>query len=158
MAAKVHFTNDLRDLEEYIPRDHIIKELGGPENWEYKYIEPSPDENAQMQDTERRDRLLAAREETAQEYQRLTQEWIAAASSGESTDEIKSKRDGLARSLKQGYWELDPFLRARSWYDRTGTVQGDGKIDFYPPKEAAPKATEPANGDVQQNANPDDVD
>ena len=49
VAAKIHFTKHLEDLEQYIPRSQIVKELGGDENWEYHYIEPVSGENDLMQ-------------------------------------------------------------------------------------------------------------
>jgi hypothetical protein len=34
VASKIHFTKHLEDLEQYIPRSQIMKELGGDEDWE----------------------------------------------------------------------------------------------------------------------------
>lgn len=81
VAGKVHFTKNANDLEKFIPRDRIVKELEGNENWEYKYAEPQPDENKAMEDTARRDALVAERQEIAKEIQDATVSWLSASSS-----------------------------------------------------------------------------
>lgn len=49
VAAKVHFLNGAQALEQLIPQNRILKELGGAEDWEYEYIEPKADENDKLQ-------------------------------------------------------------------------------------------------------------
>ncbi|KAF5677294.1 phosphatidylinositol transferase [Fusarium heterosporum] len=139
VAAKVHFTNNRAELEEYIAPDHLIKELDGNENWEYKYVEPVPGENNKMQDTQTRDRLLAEREEVVKKFEQATREWIRHPD-GEQGKELKAEREKISKQLKQGYWTLDPYIRARTLYDRQGAIQSGGKTDWYslkPPTAAA---------------------
>ncbi|EAW16514.1 CRAL-TRIO domain-containing protein [Aspergillus fischeri NRRL 181] len=133
VAAKVHFTKNVKDLEQFIPRDRIMKELEGDENWEYKYVECEPDENKPMEDTAKRDQLLAERRELGKEIQDATISWIAASSKGDkdAVGTAKDKRKDLIERLREQYWQLDPYVRARSLYDRLNVIQGSGKIDFY---------------------------
>jgi len=145
VAAKVHFTSDLRDLEQFIPKSQIIKELGGSEDWEYKFIEPVPGENTQMNDQSGKQRLQDDRHRTVQEYQKKTFEWIAGNGSA------KGERDVLAKKLHENYWQLDPFVRARTVYDRTGMIGKNGKINFYP-------ATAPVGGGIPTSGGADDLD
>ncbi|KAM5341648.1 hypothetical protein ACJ41O_014679 [Fusarium nematophilum] len=141
VAAKVHFTNNRADLEEFIASDHLIKELDGEENWEYKYIEPVPGENDRMKDTETRDRLLAEREELVKKFEHATREWIRNPE-GEQTPQIRAERERIAKLLRDDYWNLDPYIRARTLYDRQGAIQGSGKTDWYSPAKpvAGPSA------------------
>ncbi|KAF4463570.1 CSR1-phosphatidylinositol transfer [Fusarium albosuccineum] len=136
VAAKVHFTNNRAELEEFIAPDHLIKELDGDENWEYKYVEPIPGENDKMKDTETRDRLLAQREELVKKFEHATREWIRNPE-GEQAAQIKTGRERLAKSLKEDYWNLDPYIRARTLYDRQGAIQAGGKTDWYSPAKPA---------------------
>lgn len=133
VAAKVHFTKNVKDLEEFIPRDRIMKELEGDENWEYKYVECEPDENKTMEDTAKRDQLVAERCELGKEIQDATISWIAASSKGDkdAVATAKDKRKDLIERLRVQYWQLDPYVRARSLYDRLNVIQGNGKINFY---------------------------
>ena len=133
MASKIHFTNNKKDLEEFIEPGHIIKELGGNENWEYKYTEPVEGENDKMKDTETRDRLLAERETMVKEFEATTMQWIRNPD-GDDVKEIKAKREKLATQLRQDYWKLDPYVRARSLYDRDGSLYDNGKVDWYSDK------------------------
>ncbi|KAK3942080.1 Cral trio domain protein [Diplogelasinospora grovesii] len=128
VANKVHFTNSLKEVEEFVPAKQVPKELEGEEDWEYKYVEPVPGENDKMKDTQTRDRLLAARELLVKEYEAATINWIK----NPTDDSIKAKRDALAARLREDYWNLDPYVRARSFYDRTGVLLPGGKTDYYP--------------------------
>jgi len=91
-----------------------------------------PGENDIMKDTETRDKLLAARAEIVKEYEAATLEWIRDTGDVEG---IKKKRNEIAGRLKVDYWVLDPYLRARSYYDRVGMINPGGRIQFYPAKE-----------------------
>lgn len=159
VAAKVHFTNSVEDMEQFIPRSQIIKELGGDEDWEYKYIEPVEEENEVMKDKETRDRLLEQRKFDVVEYQNKTFRWIAVGGTQDGKEEeagkLKSERDQLARRLNENYWQLDPYVRARSLYDRVGMIEKGGKINFYPKhtsKEGNVKVSTNTNANVSGNA------
>ncbi|KAL4729649.1 phosphatidylinositol transfer protein csr1 [Fusarium chlamydosporum] len=139
VAAKVHFTNNRAELEEFIAPNHLIKELEGDENWEYKYVEPTPGENDKMKDTQTRDRMLVEREELVKKFEEATREWIRHPE-GEQGKQIKVEREKIAKLLKEDYWRLDPYIRARTLYDRQGAIQSGGKTDWYslkPPAAAA---------------------
>jgi len=133
-------------MEEFVPKDHIIKELGGDEDWAYNYIEPVPGENDKMKDTATRDKLLHGREETIKAYEKETLDWIHS----KQTDvaDLKKKRHDLAATLRDGYWVLDPYVRARSYYDRVGLIGEGGVAHFYPSK-ATEKLAPVHNGTSQ---------
>ncbi|KAL1988380.1 hypothetical protein VTN96DRAFT_10063 [Rasamsonia emersonii] len=137
VAAKVHFTNSVEDLEQFIPRDRILKELGGDDDYEYQYVEPQPNENDAMKDTAKRDQVIAKAKQYYKELQDATQSWVVAASKGdkEEVDSLKAKRAELIEKTGKTYWEMDPYIRARSFYDRTGVLKGDGSVVFYPERE-----------------------
>ncbi len=130
VAAKVSFTNNIKELEEFIPLKQVPKELDGEEDWEYRYYEPVPGENDKMKDTETRDRLLAARDLLFKDYEQATIEWIHNPE-GEKAAVIKAKRTAIAARLREDYFNLDPYIRARSYYDRIGVLAPGGKIEYY---------------------------
>lgn len=136
VAAKVHFTNYRAGLEEYIDPNHIIKDLDGDEDWEFKYEEPVPGENDKMKDTRTRDQLLAARDVLYGKFEQETMNWIRSPSSDEGK-KAKAARDRIAEKLHAGYWELDPYVRSRSYYDRTGVLQPGGIVNWYQKEEGA---------------------
>ncbi|OJJ98414.1 hypothetical protein ASPACDRAFT_79866 [Aspergillus aculeatus ATCC 16872] len=128
IVSKVHFTRSVADLEQFLVPDMIPKELGGPEAWEYEFVEPVAGENERMTETATRDRLLAEREELASKLLELTEEWLGAA----EPESVAVQRTEAISAWRKQYWTLDPFVRGRTCLDRTGVIQEGGKIDFYP--------------------------
>jgi hypothetical protein len=131
VASKVHFTNNVDEMSEFVARKQIPRELGGDEDWSYEYVLPKAGENDVMKDTATRDKLLAGREETVQAYEQATLDWIHLDNGNDATA-VKERRNQVAASLRDGYWQLDPYLRAKSLYDRIGMIQPGGKVNFYP--------------------------
>ena len=159
VASKIHFTKHLEDLEQYIPRSQIIKELGGDEDWEYHYIEPVQGENDLMKEEAPRKKLEEERQVDVLDFQKKTFDWIHTPSHAQA---VKKERDTLADKLNRNYWGLDPYIRARTLYDRQGMIEQGGKIRFYPNMKSSATAETPvaANEDLQpaQLAHSDDVD
>jgi len=73
VASKIHFTRSVEELEEFIPRSQILKELGGDEDWEYNYIEPVEGEDDLLNDTTRLEKLQAERDDIAKQVRRFNQ-------------------------------------------------------------------------------------
>ena len=151
VAGKIHFTKHDKDLEQYIPKSQIMHELGGEEAWEYKYVEPVPGENALMQEEAPRKKLQEERTVDVLEFQKKTFDWIAKG----ADDSLRRERDAIAQKLYDNYWQLDPYIRARTIYDRVGMIQTNGKINFYPPPQQAVNGAPPP---PQQEASANDVD
>lgn len=131
VAAKVHFTNGRSGLEEFITPSQIPKELGGDEDWEYTYIEPIEGENSSMEDTATRDEILKERAVLVKDFEEATKVWLRDGNS-ESATQAGESRNTIARQMKDNYWKLDPYIRARSVYDRQGVIGAGGVINFYP--------------------------
>ena len=144
VAGKVHFTKNVEELAEFVERSHIIKELGGDDPWTYQYVEPVAGENQLLSDAVTRQRLLDARAAVVKDYETTTQQWIHGPN---STDALQQKRSELSKQLRTGYWELDPYLRARTLYDRTGIIREGGQIQYYGS----------ANGTTGSNVIPDSI-
>ena len=134
-------------MAEFIDITRMIPEVEGEEKWEYKYLEPQPGENDAMKDTATRDKLQAERNKIVDEYEKTTIHWVQ--STGEEAEAAKAKRTKLAGDLKISYWQLDPYIRAKSLYDRVGNINPGGVIKFYPGGEpAAVEKTEVAANDT----------
>ncbi|KAH8151619.1 uncharacterized protein LAJ45_04241 [Morchella importuna] len=133
VASKIHFTKSVEDMEAYIPRSNILKELGGDDDWSYSYVEPVPGENdAMVKGAEVREVLLRKREGQVREFEQLTKKWVEGELNG-------GARARVAEELRRGYWELDPYLRARTVYDRTGVFGEGGRLEMYKYREAKGK-------------------
>ena len=102
-----------------------MKELEGEEQFEYKYIEPLAGENDIMKDTATRDEIQTERNGLVQRFEEATKQWIAG-------EEIAAgERDVVASGLNENYWRLDPYIRARTLYDRIGAIGERGGF-VYP--------------------------
>jgi len=129
VASKVHFASNVEELQEWIPKGQIMKELGGDEEYEYSYIEPVEGENQQMLETSRRDELLEERKGLVKYFEDETVAWTQGEEAG--------GRTRLAQRLTENYWRLDPYVRAKSLYDRQGVLGPDGTLVIYPKKDPA---------------------
>jgi hypothetical protein len=153
VAAKVNFTKTIEELEAFVPRSRVVKDLGGGEEWEWKYPEPQMEgdhvvENQMMADVKGRDELQLEREGVVKNFERETYKWInEAAEADKELKQIEDVRHRLADQLAENYWKLDPFIRQRSVYDRVGMIGKGGKLSFYPPavESDLPKVSTSAN-------------
>ena len=131
VAAKVHFTDDVKALSEFVDRNHIPQELGGDEDFDYHYIEPQPGENDELEAGRKDGRLSKLQDERKRlvdEFEKSTMEWCR----GEGGEGVVKRRKELTEQLKQNYWRMDPFVRARTLYDRQGVIGKDGSVNMYP--------------------------
>ncbi|TKA67897.1 hypothetical protein B0A55_09712 [Friedmanniomyces simplex] len=125
VASKVHFASNVEDLSQWIPKNQISRELGGTEEYAYSYVEPQPDETSPLADPTSRAKIQDERTQLIGSYESEVLAWIHGDGGGEG-------RGRLAQRLAENYWKLDPFVRARSLYDRTGVIREGGRLDFYP--------------------------
>lgn len=153
VAGKVHFAKDIKELEKFVPRTQIPSELGGDEKWTYEYPEPVPGENEKMKDTTTRDTLEAERKEAVGRYESTILSWVREPEA-KTLDDRRKERDIAAEDLRSNYWKLDPYVRARSLYDRMGVLSEGGQLQFYP--AAKPIVAPAATSRVSTSA--DDVD
>ncbi|KAH8653327.1 CRAL-TRIO domain-containing protein [Xylariales sp. PMI_506] len=129
VASKIHFTNNAKDMSEFITLTKIPKELDGGDPWEYQFVEPVIGENPKMKDTATRDTLQEERESLYEEFEQKTLQRLKERDA-EKRAAIRADRDAIAAKLKAGYWVLDPYVRMRSLYDRVGIILPDGKINY----------------------------
>lgn len=139
VASKVQFTKNIADLDKFIPRAHIPKELGGDQEFEYKYIEPAADENKAMQDKEKGDAVMIERMMIGLQLVATTAAWVSAADEAKSKNQeekeavevLKKRRDTVIEEFRTNYWKLDPYVRARALVDRTGALSPDGTVNSF---------------------------
>jgi len=68
--------------------------------------------------------LLEERKRLAKRYEQAVKEWaLAGKETNDKWLEFRKTRDEVATELKANYWKLDPYIRARSVYDRNGEMK-----------------------------------
>lgn len=141
VASKVHFASNADELSQFVPKKQIPVEMGGEEQWKYEYVEPVEGENKAMEQAGEREKVTAERKELVSSYESETLSWLHGEDGGEG-------RGRLAERLAANYWRLDPYVRAKSLYDRTGVIQEGGKLDFYPKKQTPGQAAGGGDDDL----------
>jgi hypothetical protein len=136
VAGKVHFAKNIDELEKFVPRNQIPSELGGDEKWTYAYPEPVPGENEKMKDQATRATLEGERADVVKKYENTVVQWIHEGDG--DLEEKRKERNGVAEELRQNYWKLDPYVRARTLYDRMGMLSEGGQLAFYPKAQTTP--------------------
>ncbi|QSS51097.1 CRAL/TRIO domain-containing protein [Histoplasma capsulatum var. duboisii H88] len=138
VASKVHFTSNYQELENFIAKESIPRGLGGSDDYEYKYIEPKAGENDQMKDTAKAAALKDERVKIVDEFQKTTLDWINISSTADKAEDIKKQRQDIASRLSDFYWKLDPYIRARSVYDRIRDAENAATAVTATKTEASP--------------------
>ncbi|EPY54168.1 sec14 cytosolic factor family protein [Schizosaccharomyces cryophilus OY26] len=145
VVSKVKFTRNVKDLQQYIKADSILKEFGGPNPWKYTYPEPCQNEAEALNNVDERQKLKSRKNLIAEEYEEATVDWIL-----NENPETKQRRRKLAGQLIESYWSLDKYIRARSVYDRMGLIapKSSHPVYLYQPKsgEDADGIKEPVVG------------
>lgn len=134
VAGKVHFAKTIDELTKFVPSSQIPVDLDGEEKWEYTYVEPEEGENEKLKETAKRDEIQATRTGLVRRYEATVLDWIhagEAATADTSLEERRRERDTIAEELRANYWTLDPYVRARTLYDRMGLIGDSGKLDLY---------------------------
>lgn len=129
IASKINFTSSNADLARWIEQDNLQGCYGGKDDWEYNYIEPVTGENERMQSEKKAD-YEAERSVLVDQFEKLSVEWAELKAGSVEAKTKDAERRELAKQLSEGYWNLDPYVRARSYYDRSGVIETHGKIDY----------------------------
>ncbi|KAG0683745.1 hypothetical protein C6P40_004897 [Pichia californica] len=122
VASKINFTKHESDLEKYIDSREILEEMGGKDNHDYKYLEPTKQDNGlAIVDNSVITSAQTQRESLKKQFIEKTIEWI------ESTDMATSKkllkeRITIGRQLGENYKTFDGCVRNRGLYDRLGDI------------------------------------
>lgn len=79
-----------------------------------------------MEDKETRNARLNSFVDIAEKLEELTKEWIA------GDDSVAEKRrEKILKELYVRRFDLDPYIRGRTSFDRDGTVVGDGQVVWH---------------------------
>ncbi|CAG8462659.1 6131_t:CDS:2 [Diversispora eburnea] len=126
VAAKIYFTQSNQELLNFIPKDHLSEELGGTDKWKYEYVPYQENENYRLTDETTKKVKMGVRRSLELEFDEVNKQWIK----DPHNVQIKDKRDQLKVQLRKAQLELDPYIRARTYYHRIGALKEDGSCDW----------------------------
>lgn len=131
VAIKINFTKTKSDLLKFVHEENLQSLYGGKDDWQYKYIEPQHGENEAHNSPEHEEKLSEEREELVRQFEQLTLDWTATTHQSKECNEKETERQAAAHKLQENYWRLDPYIRAKTYYHRAGTLDGNtGRVDF----------------------------
>ncbi|KAK3361828.1 CRAL-TRIO domain-containing protein [Lasiosphaeria ovina] len=153
IAAKINFTHGNGELARFIAPENLQRCYGGQDAWEYTYVAAADaGENDRMR-SEKKDAVRAERDVLVRRFEQLSAEWAGAGASATQEDRAAppladvnaraeaeadasrrklaaARRDELAGQLRESFWKLDPYVRARTYYHRVGVIGPAGEVDY----------------------------
>lgn len=121
VASKIHFTKTPADLEKFVEKKYIPKDLGGDDDYAPKYVVPTKENSSKLPKDDKYEKLMAQREQLCLAFLESTLSWINAKSVEESTKLLDIKIQ-LGAELAKNYLKLDPYVRNRGTFDRDGSL------------------------------------
>lgn len=118
---KVKFSYSTSDLLAMISIDQLPDFLGGSSRYHYKWTPPRDDDDAPLRDFRTRHKLLSLRSSQYDTLEKLTVDWIQEPDFRESL-RLFTDRQLCLDDLAISYWQLDPYVRSRSVFDRHGIL------------------------------------
>ena len=82
--------------------------MGGTIQGEWKYVEPEENENDLLKDTETRDLIQKEFICLQDKFEEATRHWL------DGAPDASHRRDVLTRQLRLKYYQLAPYVRART--------------------------------------------
>ncbi|CAG8476411.1 6226_t:CDS:2 [Acaulospora morrowiae] len=126
VASKVRFTQNDKELLDLIPAENLISDLGGEDQWKYCYVPPEENENYRMKDEVTKKQKIEYRLSLEPQFESLTKQWIK----DPNNTKITNERDQLKEQLRKAQLEVNPYVRARTFYHRIGVLKEDGTCEW----------------------------
>ena len=121
VASKIHFTKSVSDLEQFIDKKYIPKDLGGLDVYEPEFVAPTKANSARKPKDEKYEKLVTQREQLTLTFIESTIAWLNSKTEEDSTKWLKLKIQ-LGGELAQNYIQLDPYIREKGVFDRNGAI------------------------------------
>lgn len=132
VRAKVQFIKKSDDAAQVIPPDRFIADLGGEAHYAFHYPHPQPGDDPQSQDTQTYIALRAKRDEAWIAFATATREWCTAA--GAEDRALLSRRRLFAKKIRAAHWDLEPYYRPKTSFDRMGVTDRRGLVTWLYPQ------------------------
>lgn len=142
---KIKFSSKAKDLEELIPSSKIRKGMGGTMDWDWDYIEPQAGENDIMKDSKSRAKIEKEMKQLTDEFEKVSREWIETSQIDADNPELSYRREVLAQQIRLKNYQLQPFVRAKNIYQRSGLMTMDGTVTWEYPQVNGKSITQVVN-------------
>ena len=124
---KINFCNKSNELD-VVPQYICEDTIGGDQIDVVKWVEPLPGEKEGLDRNDpKRQEMWKSYRDISRDYEEVTKKWII--SDGQD-DTLNAERDLQSKRLRLKFIELEPFIRARSMYQRAGIINEDLLLQF----------------------------
>jgi len=130
IKAKIQMTKKPEDLYVHISKEHLVNQLGGNNDWKWKYTPVEKGENELQSDEKKRDELLLARQNLITLFTELNKKILSSRTSSEAGEVARLKREKVITQMRIGWFEIDRYVRGRGVYHRHGNIVGNGLVRF----------------------------
>lgn len=122
VASKINFTKNTKDLLKHIDADQLLKDLGGDDDYEYEYLEPTESQNElATSNDDLIKKTIDEREALQEDFIKKTIAWIEAKDITTSK-QLLQERIAISRKLTENYKVYDGCVRNRGIYDRLNYI------------------------------------
>jgi hypothetical protein len=122
---KIAFTKNKKELMEFIDAGRLPKNIGGTEEWIWKYTDPTPAATVKFNDTTGKQEHLDAVNVIRTKFDAKTKEWVKS-----DSEVIQRDRDILEAELRIASIEVDAYVRPLSVYHEHGNVKEDSTVHW----------------------------
>lgn len=119
IVDKVKFCDRPSDLLTVVSIDQLPRVFGGYSRHEHTWIPPNKVDDVPLSNTERRKELQEQRTSLLKKFERCTYLWLMEKDAAVA-EEIQVKRKDMLAEISRNFWELDPYVRSRTVFDRNG--------------------------------------
>lgn len=121
VASKIHFTKTAADLEKFVDKKFIPKELGGDDAYVPVYVPPTPENSVKLAKDDKYEKLVQQRLAYSHVFVETTLAWIKAKTVEESSKLLDYKIQ-IGAEMAKNYIKLDPYIREKGPFDRDGQL------------------------------------
>lgn len=126
VTSKFVFTRNNAELHKIIPREHLaVDQYEGLDEWEYSYTPVVEGENADQKDVLKKQEMLIERNALEEKFEGVNREWIKNINGNNNPE-----RDEIAAEMREQYFRMLPYVRAKNVYQRSGVVSSDGEVNW----------------------------
>ncbi|UZJ55538.1 hypothetical protein CBS101457_004858 [Exobasidium rhododendri] len=120
VRAKVQFTNKPHELMNVIPKEHLLKHIGGEVDIDFDWVPSVEGENDLHSNTAERNSRRDNHRRLCQQFEDVTRLWCA--SSGE---ECQEERRILGKKLRLSHFDYEPYWLGSWVHHRNGNLPVD---------------------------------
>lgn len=134
VRAKIRFSHRPQDLEQYASLDLLPVHLGGTAQWQWRYLDPRPGEEAVMSNLDTGEMIELELQELMKSLDQVSMEWAEVSVGDPREADIDFRRSVLQVQVRLKQLQLRPYVYATNVYNRLGILDESGSVTWVSTK------------------------